>query len=85
MGPAPLVYEFPFKKIGYEYTSPIIWIGSYKDVYYSYDKIQIPYMVYDPMSPNDTHVEFYKGSEWLEAKSTSFDAEKAANLIKLHI
>ena len=38
---------------------PIIWLGEYKDTYYAYDDIQIPFMVFDPSSASSVKVEFF--------------------------
>lgn len=70
-GPKPLEFEFAYVEPGN--TEAIIWLGSYQSVYYSYDKIQIPYLAYDPQSPTSAAVTFYKGSSLLESKSTSID------------
>ena len=54
---APLKFEIACKD-GYS-SNPIIWTGNYKDTYFNYEKIQIPYMVYNPKADSST-VRFYK-------------------------
>lgn len=80
-GPEPLEFEFAY--VG-DSTDPIIWLGDFKEQYYSYDKIQIPYMVYDPSSPT-AEVLFYKGSEILESKTTQikWDDVKGFNIFEI--
>ena len=62
-------------KIEYEvatYTSsdpdqkPIIWLGEYKNVYYNYEIIQIPFRVYDPQKANEVSVHFKKNGKDLD-------------------
>ena len=38
----------------------VIWIGDYKSIYYQYDAIQIPFLVYDPKNTASATVYFYK-------------------------
>lgn len=45
-------------------NSPIIWTGNYKSVYNNYDRIIIPYMVYNPDSDTSV-VRFYKNASEL--------------------
>ena len=70
-GPEPLEFEFAYVEPGN--TTPIIWLGDFNDIYYSYDKIQIPYLAYDPNTPTSAPVTFYKGSSLLESKGTNID------------
>ena len=39
---------------------PIVWLGNYNKKYYTYDSIQIPYLAYDPTSPNKATIYLYK-------------------------
>jgi hypothetical protein len=41
-------------------------LGEYKDVYYNYDSIQIPYLVYDPQDTTKAFVHLYKNRIELE-------------------
>lgn len=41
-------------------NTPIVWLGDYQSTYYTYDSIQIPYLAYDPDSPNEATVYLYK-------------------------
>ena len=70
-GTKPLEFEFAYVEPGNK--TPIVWLGNYKELYYSYDKIQIPYLAYDPNTPTSAAVNFYKGSALLESKSTAID------------
>lgn len=45
----PLKYEIPV--VANDSTAkPVIWLGDYQDVYYTYDTIIIPFLAYDPAS-----------------------------------
>lgn len=55
-----LTYEIAVK--GNENT-PIIWTAGYKDSYYDYEIIQIPFQVYDPLS-STAKVVLYKGNTY---------------------
>lgn len=55
-----LKYEIAVK--GNEDT-PIIWTNGYKDFYYDYEVIQIPFQVYDPQH-SDAKVVLYKGNTY---------------------
>ena len=65
-GPEPIEFEFAYNSGSNDL--PIIWIGSYKNEYYNYDKIQIPFLAYDPKAPTNTIVNFYKDAKILESK-----------------
>lgn len=39
---------------------PIIWLGDYQEVYYNYDDIRIPYLVFDPGATETTTVKLWK-------------------------
>lgn len=55
----PLEYEIAV--VGEDASlPPVIWLGDYKSVYYTYDTIQIPFLVYDPASTGSTVVHLYK-------------------------
>lgn len=41
-------------------AKPVIWLGDYRDVYYTYDTIQIPFLVWDPASTSAVKVHLYK-------------------------
>ena len=47
-------------------TTPIIWLGDYKETYYEYDVIQIPFRVYDPLNTSEALVYFYKNNILIE-------------------
>lgn len=55
-----LVYEIAVKGNN---TTPIIWTNGYKDLYYDYEVIQIPFQVYDPQN-SDAKVVLYKGNTY---------------------
>ena len=44
----PLIFEVAVYDGLDPQAPPIIWLGDYKDEYYSYDTIQIPFRVFDP-------------------------------------
>ena len=44
--------------------APIIWLGDYKEQYFEYDDIQIPFLVYDPNN-TEVKVEFYNSGVFL--------------------
>ena len=56
-----LSYEIAVKK-GND-TTPIIWTNGYKDLYYDYEIIKIPFQVYDPLN-RDAKVILYKGNTY---------------------
>lgn len=54
----PLKYEIAIVENGN--FKPIIWLGDYQEVYYNYDTIQIPIMVYDPANTSKAEIHLYK-------------------------
>lgn len=48
----PLIFEVAVYDGLDPQAPPIIWLGGYKDEYYSYDTIQIPFRVFDPQAEN---------------------------------
>ena len=62
VGVDPLEFEIAVDAGG---TEPIIWLGEYKDKYYSYDSIKIPFSVHNP-TQNTSVVRFFKGIAELE-------------------
>ena len=54
----PIEFEIAVVEPGVE--TPIVWLGNYQKVYYTYDSIQIPYLAYDPTSPSSASVYLYK-------------------------
>ena len=56
---------------------PVIWLGDYQDVYYTYDSIQIPFLIWDPeKTTSSTDVHLYKNDIELEGSPleiTEFD------------
>ena len=60
----PLHFEIAIKESQNE--KAIIWLGEYKNTYYHYDVIQIPFRVFNPLSPQSTEVHFYKNNRELE-------------------
>ena len=41
-------------------AKPVIWLGDYRSVYYTYDTIQIPFLVWDPANTSAVKVHLYK-------------------------
>lgn len=48
----PLIFEVGLYDGIDPMAPPIIWLGDYKEQYYNYDTIQIPFRVYDPQAEN---------------------------------
>ena len=40
--------------------TPVVWLGEYKEEYYNYDNILIPYLVYDPSNTSEAIVHLKK-------------------------
>ena len=57
----PIEMEIAVVEVGNE--KPIIWLGDYKDEYYQYDNIRIPFRVYDPSAVIGTEITLYKDSD----------------------
>ena len=55
----PLTYEIAVIENNPD-AKPVIWLGDYKSVYYTYDTIQIPFLVWDPASTSSVKVHLYK-------------------------
>ena len=60
----PLHFEIAIRESGN--SKPIIWLGDYKDTYFNYDTIQIPFRVYDRNNPNAATVHFKKNNKELD-------------------
>ena len=56
----PLEYEIAVVESGNGEAPVIIWLGDYKSVYYNYDSIQIPFLIYDPKNTQSATVDLYK-------------------------
>lgn len=56
----PLEYEIAV--VENSNISPIIWFGAYKKLYYNYDTITIPYMIYNPQNVTEAIVHLYKNN-----------------------
>ena len=57
-GVEPLKFEIPVVIAGND--KPIIWLGGYQSVYYNYDSIQIPFLVYNPSDTTKAVIHLYK-------------------------
>lgn len=55
-----LEYEIPIYEQGN--STPIIWLGAFKNKYYNYETINIPYMVYNPSNVNNVHIIYNKNN-----------------------
>lgn len=55
-----LEYEIAIVEAGNSEAPVIIWLGEYKSVYYNYDSIQIPFLVYNPKNTQEAVVSLYK-------------------------
>ena len=58
LGVEPLKFEIPVVIAGND--KPIIWLGGYQSVYYNYDSIQIPFLVYNPSDTTKAVIHLYK-------------------------
>ena len=56
----PLEYEIAV--VENSNINPIIWFGTYKKLYYNYDTITIPYMIYNPQNVTEAVVHLYKNN-----------------------
>lgn len=54
-------------------TDPVIWLGSYKEEYYNYDNIQIPYIVYDPSNTAEAVVNLKKNGVEIASSPRTID------------
>ena len=63
-------------------TDPIIWLGEYQSVYNNYDKIQIPYLVYNPNSSKST-VRYYKSGVELNNSPSTIEYNSSVNSFEL--
>lgn len=53
---------------------PIIWLGDYQSIYYTYDTIQIPYFVYDPANKDGVVlIHLYKNEIELDSSPREID------------
>ena len=57
---APLEYEIAV--VDSNEVTPVIWFGNYNKIYYNYDAITIPYMVYNPQNTSEVTVQFLKNN-----------------------
>ena len=60
LGTDPIQYEIPIVDDSSSNNKPIIWLGDYKNSYYNYDIIRIPFLVYDPADTSQAIVHLYK-------------------------
>ena len=56
----PVLYEIAVVDESNPQAPPVIWLGDYKDTYFNYDIIQIPYLVYDPGNTSKARVHLCK-------------------------
>lgn len=68
---APLEFEVAIKDANND--KPIIWLGDYKEVYYQYDNIQIPFKVY--VSSGIPKVSLYKDNKKIGERTISDSTE----------
>ena len=52
-------------------AKPVIWLGDYRSIYYTYDTIQIPFLVWDPANTSAVKVHLYKNK--IEQESSPRD------------
>ena len=77
LGVEPLYYEIAVVDTTNANAKPVIWFGDYKNEYYNYDTIQIPYLVWDPANTSSAKVHLYRNKVELESSPrdiTQFDS-----------
>lgn len=74
-GPAatPLSYEIAVVQPNDSAQPPIIWLGDYQDVYYNYDTILIPFLVYDPADTTKAKIHLYKNDIEIDSSPREID------------
>ena len=65
--------EFEIGVVATGATEPVIWLGNYKEEYYNYDNIQIPYIVYDPQNTAQAIVTLKKNGVELPSSPRTID------------
>lgn len=56
----PLKYEIAIVNRNDKTKPPVIWLGDYKEQYYNYETIQIPFLVFDVNNGSEVEVHLYK-------------------------
>lgn len=67
----PLAFEIAYNSG--ESTESIIWLGEYQNLYNNYDKITIPYLVYNPNSQQSV-VHFFKDGNEFSSSEVEFSS-----------
>lgn len=80
----PLEFEIAVASKDDESTAPIIWTGSYQSQYNNYDRIVIPFMVYNPQSETSL-VRFYKNAAELSVSPVNVTYTTGVEFSKLEI
>jgi len=76
----PLKYEVCVSETSSDYP-PIIWLGDYKSIYYTYDTIQIPFFAYDPANAGEEiSVHLYKNNIELDSSPRTIEPSTEWNL-----
>lgn len=65
--------EFEIGVVAQGATDPVIWLGNYKNEYYNYDNIQIPYIVYDPVNTAEAVVNLKKNGVEIASSPRTID------------
>lgn len=65
--------EFEIGVVEQGATDPVIWLGKYKEEYYNYDNIQIPYIVYDPSNTAEAVVNLKKNGVEIASSPRTID------------
>lgn len=67
--------------------APIIWLGNYQNLYYNYDNIQIPFMVFNPASPATAIVHLKKNGQDIDGSpreiSTDISKDSSWNIFEI--
>lgn len=77
---APLEYELAV--VGNS-DKPIVWLGNYQKIYYNYDSIQIPFLVYDPENTTEAIVHLYKNAIELNSSPRTIKDFSAFNIFEI--
>ena len=65
--------EFEIAVVATGNNEPVVWLGKYQKVYYNYDNIQIPYLVYNPASTDSAIVDLKKNGVAIPSSPRTID------------
>lgn len=79
---SPLAFEVAIYDGADLEAPPIIWLGDYKEQYYSYDTIQIPFRVFDPKAENPV-VHFKRNNIELSYSPQTITNQKSFSIFEI--